>query len=59
MDTMSVLQTVKEAVGLDNHDPAFRCEECGNEFEYSDPDSYWFSCPECGNDDEDAFTSLS
>jgi Zn finger protein HypA/HybF involved in hydrogenase expression len=56
---MSVLQTVKEAVGLDNHDPAFRCEECGNEFEYSDPDSYWFSCPECGNDDEDAFTSLS
>jgi rubrerythrin len=34
------------------------CKECGNEFEHSDPDSYWFSCPECGND-EDAFTSLS
>jgi Zn finger protein HypA/HybF involved in hydrogenase expression len=57
---MSVLKTVKAAVGLDSDDPDFRCEQCGNEFAHSsDPDSYWFSCPECDNETDEKFTSLS
>lgn len=46
---MSVLQTVKSAVGIDSDEATYECVECGADFERgSEPDSYWFKCPECG-----------
>ncbi|MBX0296102.1 hypothetical protein [Haloarcula nitratireducens] len=49
---MSVLDTVKQKVGMADEKPEYRCEDCGNEFESdSDPGSYWFQCPECGSED--------
>jgi Zn finger protein HypA/HybF involved in hydrogenase expression len=49
---MSVLQSLKEAVGLAESRPEYRCTECGTTFySASDPDSHWFQCPECESDD--------
>jgi len=60
VDTMSVLETVNEAVGIGTGESDYRCDECGHEFAHGDgPDSYWFSCPECGNETGSEFTSLS
>ncbi|MCU4802206.1 hypothetical protein OB920_17660 [Halobacteria archaeon HArc-gm2] len=45
---MSVIQTVKSAVGLESDQSNYECVECGTTFEKGmDPDSYWFKCPEC------------
>lgn len=45
---MSVLETVKEAIGVGDDRPTYRCQECDETFQSeSDPDSYWFNCPEC------------
>jgi len=49
---MSVIETVKETIGLEERTPDYRCESCGAEFDSgSEPGSYWFQCPECGEDD--------
>ena len=49
---MSVIQTVKSAVGLDSSGPTYECVDCGTSFEKSaDPDSYWFKCPDCGSEE--------
>lgn len=46
---MSVIESVKSAIGLESEAPSYDCVECGATFERStDPDSHWFSCPECG-----------
>lgn len=45
---MSVLETVKEKVGIADEKPLYECEDCGHEFRSAaDPDSYWSKCPEC------------
>ncbi|WP_276273698.1 hypothetical protein [Haloarcula litorea] len=49
---MSVLETVKQKVGIGDEEPTHECEECGREFSSdADADSYWFQCPECGSED--------
>jgi len=49
---MSVLQSVKETLGLEETGPKYECGSCGNEFTSgTEPGSYWFECPECGADD--------
>ena len=45
---MSVLDSVKQAVGLTEQPPQYECEECGHVFRTTaDPDSYWYNCPSC------------
>jgi|AntRauTorcE11898_2_1112593.scaffolds.fasta_scaffold51286_2 Zn finger protein HypA/HybF involved in hydrogenase expression len=45
---MSVIETVKDVIGVEDQRPTYRCDDCGTEFESeADTDSYWFSCPEC------------
>jgi|GEM_PF-922635 len=52
MHSMSVLETVKEKVGLADETPQYECDDCGHEFESAaDPDSYWMKCPECESQD--------
>lgn len=49
---MSVIETVKRKVGLEERNPLYECDDCGNEFRSAaDDDSYWFQCPECGSDE--------
>lgn len=49
---MSIVQSVKEAVGLDSDHPTYECVDCGASFEgQADPGSYWFKCPECGSEE--------
>jgi len=49
---MSVIQSVKESLGLAESAPKYECNSCGNEFHSStEPGSYWFECSECGADD--------
>lgn len=49
---MSVLESVKSAIGLSNDRPTYECVDCGNTFESAtDPDSHWFKCPECDSKD--------
>lgn len=49
---MSVIDTVKSAVGLDSSAPTYECVDCGSTFERKgDPDSYWFKCTECGSEE--------
>ena len=49
---MSVLETVKQKVGIEEQKPEYECEDCGYEFRSSaKPGSYWFTCPECESDD--------
>lgn len=49
---MSVLETVKEAIGVADERPTYNCPDCGETFQSeADPDSYWCSCPECGTKD--------
>jgi len=49
---MSVLQTVKETIGLEESAPEYECNACGAQFHSgTEPGSYWFECPGCGEDD--------
>jgi predicted RNA-binding Zn-ribbon protein involved in translation (DUF1610 family) len=49
---MSVLQTVKETIGLEESALEYECNACGAQFNSgTEPGSYWFECPECGEDD--------
>jgi predicted RNA-binding Zn-ribbon protein involved in translation (DUF1610 family) len=49
---MSVIQSVKETLGLNETKPNYECDSCGNEFHSStEAGSYWFECPKCGADD--------
>jgi predicted RNA-binding Zn-ribbon protein involved in translation (DUF1610 family) len=49
---MSVLQTVKETIGLAESAPEYECDACGAQFNSgTEPGTYWFECPECGEDD--------
>lgn len=49
---MSVLDSVKSAIGVGDEQPRYRCQDCGQEFaSEADTDSYWFGCPECDSDD--------
>lgn len=49
---MSIVDTVKSAVGLGSDHPTYECVDCGNTFEgQAEPGSYWFECPECGSED--------
>ncbi|WP_169051884.1 hypothetical protein [Halorhabdus amylolytica] len=49
---MSVIQSIKETIGLKEPRPTYRCAECGTEFQSSsDTDSHWFGCPECDSSD--------
>ncbi|WP_324759994.1 hypothetical protein [Haloarcula montana] len=48
---MSVLESIKETVGLTAEQPTYECDDCGHQFESdAETDSYWFQCPECGAD---------
>ncbi|MFB6308283.1 MAG: hypothetical protein ABEH35_03045 [Haloarculaceae archaeon] len=48
---MSVIETVKRALGAGNDHPTYRCLECETEFESgAEPDSVWFKCPECDSE---------
>ena len=48
---MSVLESVKETVGLTEEQPQYECDDCGHRFTSdADTDSYWFQCPNCGAD---------
>jgi len=52
MRPMSVIETVKRKVGLEEQDPLYECEDCGDRFRSAaDEGSYWFQCPECGSDE--------
>lgn len=47
---MSVIDTVKEKVGLAEQKPKYECADCGHEFRSdADEGSYWFQCPECSS----------
>ena len=49
---MSVIDTVKQKVGIEEQPPQYECEDCGERFRSgADEDSYWFQCPECGSED--------
>ncbi|MEF8853104.1 MAG: hypothetical protein V5A44_03075 [Haloarculaceae archaeon] len=49
---MSVLQNVKEAIGLAESAPEYECNACGTQFDSgAKPGTYWFECPECGGND--------
>jgi len=49
---MSVIDTVKQKVGLEEQDPQYECEECGERFRSATEEgSFWFECPDCGSDD--------
>lgn len=49
---MSVIQSLKAAVGLTRELPTYRCTNCENTFESpADPDSHWLRCVECDSDD--------
>jgi DNA-directed RNA polymerase subunit RPC12/RpoP len=49
---MSVLESLKSAVGMHETAHAYECRECGHTFESNqDPDSYWLSCTECGSEE--------
>ena len=48
---MSVLESVKETVGLTEEQPQYECDDCGHRFTTdADTDSDWFQCPDCGAD---------
>lgn len=56
---MSIIQSVKSAVGFDSDRETYECVDCGTTFESAtDPDSHWFKCVNCdsknplGSDDE-------
>lgn len=49
---MSVIETVKRKVGLEEQNPLYECDDCAYQFRSAaDEDSYWFQCPECGSDE--------
>jgi len=49
---MSVIESLKEAIGIKEAKPTYRCNECGTEFQSAtEADSHWFSCPECDSSD--------
>lgn len=49
---MSVIQTVKSALGIEPDRPTYECVDCGETFESAtEPGSHWFRCPECGSKD--------
>lgn len=49
---MSVIESIKSMVGIEEDHPTYECVECGNTFEsVSGPGSHWFHCPECGSED--------
>lgn len=49
---MSVLESIKEAVGLEEQSPKYECQDCGHTFRTdADVDSLWYSCPECEGED--------
>lgn len=53
---MSVLESVKETVGIEEEKPEYECDDCGHTFQSdADSDSYWFQCPEC---DSESLTEL-
>lgn len=54
---MSVLESVKQAVGIDTP-PKYECQDCGHTFRTeADTDSHWYSCPECEGDDLEQIAS--
>lgn len=45
---MSVLETVKETVGIADEQTEYECDDCGHTFQSdANSESYWFGCPEC------------
>lgn len=49
---MSIIETVKRTIGLEEQDPQYECDDCGNRFRSAaDDESYWFQCPDCGSDE--------
>lgn len=49
---MSIIETVKRKVGLEEQDPQYECDDCGSRFRSAaDDESYWFQCPDCGSDE--------
>ncbi|MFB6192538.1 MAG: zinc ribbon domain-containing protein [Haloarculaceae archaeon] len=49
---MSVLDSIKSALGLGVDTTEYECVDCGATFESaSQPDGPWFECPECGSED--------
>lgn len=49
---MSVIQSIKETIGIAEKPPRYECQDCGHTFRTeADPDSHWYSCPECDSED--------
>lgn len=49
---MSVIDTVKQKVGLEEQAPQYECNDCGERFHSAaEEGSYWFQCPECESED--------
>jgi len=52
MRPMSVIETVKRKVGLEDQNPLYECDDCGDQFRSAaDEGSYRFQWPECGSDE--------
>jgi predicted RNA-binding Zn-ribbon protein involved in translation (DUF1610 family) len=49
---MSVIQNIKETIGIADDGQQYECQSCGHHFAtQADPNSRWYSCPECGGED--------
>ncbi len=49
---MSVIDTVKRKVGLEEQKAQYECQECGERFRSgTEEGSFWFECPDCRSDD--------
>jgi predicted Zn-ribbon and HTH transcriptional regulator len=49
---MSVIESIKETIGLAEDGQRYECQSCGHTFRTdADPSSRWYSCPECDGDD--------
>lgn len=48
---MSVIESVKSALGLAADRPTYECVDCGSTFESgTEPGTHWFRCRNCGSE---------
>ncbi|WP_154019541.1 FmdB family zinc ribbon protein [Halapricum salinum] len=49
---MSVIQSIKETIGIAEDGQPYECRSCGHHFQtQADAESRWYTCPECDGED--------